>query len=236
MVITVLHFELACLRKKIIHECRYGRLEGDVCLRAFIASESSKQNVVFANHHALLGGKMQFSLDCYPCAVRQALLAIRQTGMDETAQSAAMRRVLGELIDIHVGASAPEITMRMHALLREITGVEDLYHEQKAFSTREALSLYPSLKEKIQRSSDPFETALRLSIAGNIIDLARRTVSTWWPPSSACWISLSLWMTWKACELRSRNAGRSCSWPTTPGRQCLTACSSKPSANRLSTL
>jgi len=113
---------------------------------------------------------MQFSLDCYPCAVRQALLAIRQTGMDEAAQSAAMQRILEELIDIHVGASAPEITMRMHALLREITGVEDLYHEQKAFSTREALSLYPSLKEKIQHSSDPFETALRLSIAGNIID------------------------------------------------------------------
>lgn len=113
---------------------------------------------------------MQFSLDCYPCAVRQALLAIRQAGMDEAAQGAAMRRILQGLIDIEVGASAPEITMQMHALLREITGVEDLYREQKTLSTKEALSLYPALKEKIQRSSDPFETALPLSIAGNIID------------------------------------------------------------------
>ncbi len=113
---------------------------------------------------------MIFSLDCYPCAVRQALLAVRKTQMNAEAQIAAMQRILKSLIDMKPGATSPEIAMQIHAMLREVTGVDDLYLAEKALATKEALSLYPKLKRKILRSSDPFETAVRLSIAGNIID------------------------------------------------------------------
>ena len=113
---------------------------------------------------------MKFSLDCYPCTVRQALRAIRQSGMDEEQQAAAMQRVLRELAEVKVGASSPEIVAQTQVILREMTGNEDIYAEEKAQSTAEALALYPKWKEVVRHSSDPLESAVRLAIAGNIID------------------------------------------------------------------
>ena len=114
---------------------------------------------------------MQFSLDCYPCSVRHALLSIRRAGIeDEDMQMQIMRSVLQGLLDVRPGAKSPEISIRTHEIIRGITGVEDPYQEEKLAGTREALALAPELKERIHRSADPFETAVRLSIAGNIID------------------------------------------------------------------
>ncbi|HHE71170.1 MAG TPA: DUF89 family protein, partial [Chloroflexi bacterium] len=42
----------------------------------------------------------------------------------------------------------------------------------KTESTRRALQLYPRLKRLVSESADPLDTAVRLSIAGNIIDFA----------------------------------------------------------------
>jgi len=113
---------------------------------------------------------MKFSLDCYPCAVRQALRAIRQSGMDEEQQAAAMQRILRELAEVRPGASAPEIAAQTQGILREMTGNEDIYAEEKAQSTAEALALYPKWKEVVLQADDPLESAVRLAIAGNIID------------------------------------------------------------------
>jgi uncharacterized protein with ATP-grasp and redox domains len=41
----------------------------------------------------------------------------------------------------------------------------------KDAATRQALALYPQLPGRLWRAADPLDTALRLSIAGNIIDL-----------------------------------------------------------------
>ncbi len=113
---------------------------------------------------------MQFALDCYPCSVRHALQAIRRANISDELQLQVMRQVLQGLIDSPPGATSPEITSRTHEIIRAITGVEDLYHDEKISSTREALALVPQLKDEIENSPDPFETAVRLSIAGNIID------------------------------------------------------------------
>ena len=115
-------------------------------------------------------GTMKFSLDCYPCAVRQVLSAIRRTGMKESKQVNAMQRMLQCLIEMRPGAAAPEITAQAHALLREMTGIEDIYQGDKEKSTQEALALYPKWKEAVLQADDPLECAVRLAIAGNIID------------------------------------------------------------------
>lgn len=114
---------------------------------------------------------MQFSLDCYPCSLRHALQSIRRAGItDGDVQMQIMRSVLQGLLEVSPGAKSPQISVRTHEIIRGITGVEDPYREEKHASTREALALAPELKERIRRSADPFDTAVRLSIAGNIID------------------------------------------------------------------
>ena len=58
----------------------------------------------------------------------------------------------------------------MHRLIRRLAGDDDPYREVKERFNRAALALYPELKERVRRSPDPLEAAVRIAIAGNIID------------------------------------------------------------------
>jgi uncharacterized protein with ATP-grasp and redox domains len=51
-----------------------------------------------------------------------------------------------------------------------LTGIEDPFKEAKAQCTHQALSLYPALKDKVAESTDRLMTAIRVAIAGNVID------------------------------------------------------------------
>lgn len=74
------------------------------------------------------------------------------------------------LPQIHVDAIPPEIGKEAYRLIAEKTGIPDLYVHLKEECTRQALSLYPRLKERVEASRDPLRTAIRMAIAGNVID------------------------------------------------------------------
>lgn len=109
-------------------------------------------------------------LDCYPCLMRQALSAARMVTDDESAQQAVMTETLALLQKLPPDATPPEIAFAVHRIVRERLGDSDPYREAKAESTRVALALYPRLKTLVAQSKDPLNAAVRLSIAGNIID------------------------------------------------------------------
>ncbi len=66
----------------------------------------------------------------------------------------------------------PEFSREMHNILRKYTNNSDPYANEKKDSNDQALKMIPELEEIIRKSSNPFNTALRLAIAGNIIDFA----------------------------------------------------------------
>ncbi len=113
---------------------------------------------------------MKTYLDCYPCLLRQALDAARIAGADEGQQKAVLDRVLDLLTQMDPSSTPPEIGDRVHRTVRREVGDGDPYRMAKAASTREALALYPQMKALLAAAEDPLETAVRLSIAGNIID------------------------------------------------------------------
>ena len=113
---------------------------------------------------------MKTYLDCYVCLLRQALTAARRAGADDKGQTAVINRVLAALQEVRPDMTPPEIADRIHRVIREQTGNPDPYRELKKRSTKEALALYPKLKDLISTADDPFEVAVRLAIAGNIID------------------------------------------------------------------
>lgn len=113
---------------------------------------------------------MKTYLDCYPCFLRQALEAARMAGADERQQRLAIDLVLDLLRRQDDSRTPPEIGDGVHRLVRQVAGVGDPYRAAKARSTAEALALYPRLKMVLSRADDPLEVAIRLSIAGNIID------------------------------------------------------------------
>lgn len=116
---------------------------------------------------------MRTYLDCYPCFLRQALSAARRVGADEAQQHAIMGETLALLQTLPPGQSPPEIGYAVHRIVRERLGHSDPYREIKEQSTQAALALYPRLKALVAASADPLETAVRVSIAGNIIDFAQ---------------------------------------------------------------
>jgi len=68
--------------------------------------------------------------------------------------------------------SAPAFSRDLHAILKQYTSNSDPYKEAKRISNDMVLSMYSNLKNQIKQSDNPFDTALRLAIAGNIIDFA----------------------------------------------------------------
>jgi damage-control phosphatase, subfamily I len=71
----------------------------------------------------------------------------------------------------HVNTS-PEIQRVLHHKLRDLNGVVDPYYNEKQQSNRIAYKLYGEWKPKVLASNNPFDLALRLAIAGNIMDYA----------------------------------------------------------------
>ncbi len=115
---------------------------------------------------------MKTYLDCYPCFLRQALEAARMAGADERQQKAVLDRVLDVLGQIEPSSTPPEIGDQVHRIVRQEVSNSDPYRAAKEASTRQALALYPRLKSLLAEANDPLEVGVRLSIAGNIIDLA----------------------------------------------------------------
>lgn len=118
---------------------------------------------------------MRTYLECIPCFVRQALDAVRCVTEDEAVHEKVLREVLRAAARMDLGDSPPAMAQRLHRVIRKITGQEDPYRKAKDASNRSALEMYPHLKQRVDRSPRPLETAVRLAIAGNIIDLGVKT-------------------------------------------------------------
>jgi len=111
------------------------------------------------------------SLDCMPCLLRQALDAARLVSADAAVHEGIVREVLRLAADMDLESPPPVLAQLMHRRLREIVGVDDPYREAKERLNRMALAILPDLQAEIASAEDPLETAIRLAISGNVIDM-----------------------------------------------------------------
>lgn len=115
---------------------------------------------------------MKTALDCIPCFVRQALEAARFATSDESIQTDILREVLRKASDMDMQDRPPQMAQRFHRAIRQATGDADPYRKVKDRFNWLALAHYPALRKRVETSEKPREMALRLAIAGNIIDFA----------------------------------------------------------------
>jgi len=114
---------------------------------------------------------MKSSLDCIPCLIRQALDVARLATADLTVHERIVRDVLQWTSEMNLEQPSPLLGQRIHRRLREITRVEDPYRTAKNHHNSMALNLLSELKAEIEAASDPLLMAVRLAIAGNVIDM-----------------------------------------------------------------
>jgi hypothetical protein len=113
---------------------------------------------------------MRAYLDCFPCFFKQTLETSRLITSDEEKVREILNKVSLLFPKIPRNATPPEIGREVYRIISEQTGVDDPYKEIKKKCIDQALSLYPEMKEIINSSKDKLQTAIRLSIAGNVID------------------------------------------------------------------
>ncbi len=113
---------------------------------------------------------MKTFFDCIACFVRQSLDAVRMTTPDEAIHERLLREVLRFLAEMDMRQSPPAMAKRIHRLIREMTGQSDPYRDVKERFNRLAMDIYPELEARVGRSANPLDTAVRLAIAGNVID------------------------------------------------------------------
>ncbi len=114
---------------------------------------------------------MESTLECVTCMLEQALRAARAAGAPEQVQERVLRTVMRELSRAPWDGTPIDIAMPVHRTVRRVLGVDDPFSAQKREATAQALALLPRLHRLIEEADDPVYLALRISAAGNIIDL-----------------------------------------------------------------
>lgn len=112
---------------------------------------------------------MQTYIDCFPCFLRQTIIALRQVPVSQEIQLKTIKDVLSIMQEADISKPPAHTTTFIHRLIRDRLG-RDPFKEIKYTYNNIAMGLYPGLKDRIKRSKDPLWTAARLAIAGNIID------------------------------------------------------------------
>ncbi|MDY6824853.1 MAG: ARMT1-like domain-containing protein [Thermodesulfobacteriota bacterium] len=113
---------------------------------------------------------MRTYYDCIPCFVKQTLDAARMAGADDALQERILRHILVEISRIDMHQPPPVMGQAIHRIIRDFVGHPDPYKPVKDQFNQFALEVYPSLKQRVKTASAPLETAVRIAIAGNIID------------------------------------------------------------------
>ncbi|HHN81878.1 MAG TPA: DUF89 family protein [Methanomicrobia archaeon] len=109
------------------------------------------------------------NVECVPCLQRQAIEAMRMGRVDDETTERILRAAIGALSAMQWNERPPILAQRIHALLRDHLGY-DPYYGIKKRCNESALESYPVLASTVSSSQDPLVSAVRIAIAGNIID------------------------------------------------------------------
>ncbi len=113
---------------------------------------------------------MKTYLDCVPCIIEQTIKAARDLTQDLEKQESLLQKVLEILSNISYNQSPPYLGREAHRVIRSILNNPDPYSKLKRRFNQVGKELFPSLQERVNDSKDPFAQAVKLAIAGNIID------------------------------------------------------------------
>ena len=123
-------------------------------------------------YEGLIHMKTQF--ECIPCIVNSYLRLVETNVIPEPQQEVILRQLLQYLSGVDYDQSPPMVGRTLQRMIRESLQDPDPYYQLKQDYNHMMLELYPSFKEMVKSSEDPFNTAMRLAIAGNVIDFGAK--------------------------------------------------------------
>jgi len=114
---------------------------------------------------------MKTFLDCIPCLIRQSLDSVRLVTPDEAVHRQVVREVLQATSRMDLDQPPAAMAQIVHRRIRELCRNGDPYRSSKDRFNRLALDLLPAYRDLVEEAPDPWNAAVRLAIAGNVMDL-----------------------------------------------------------------
>ncbi len=109
---------------------------------------------------------------CVPCLINQGLNAVRRLGLGEEKEKEIALRAVKFLSQFDsLDRSPAYYAYYVQRIVKEVTGTEDPFKEQKRIANRKATELLPKV-ESLLTEEDELVKALKISAAGNYIDFA----------------------------------------------------------------
>jgi uncharacterized protein with ATP-grasp and redox domains len=109
---------------------------------------------------------------CFFCLARSFEKLLEKESISVGAKNNFTKDMINFYINHYDQSNTPEFARNIHRILKGYTNNNDPYKAEKRQSNIQAIDLLADMQDIIKNSSDPFITALKLSIAGNVIDFA----------------------------------------------------------------
>jgi len=110
-------------------------------------------------------------LICYSCLLRQLIDLLSCAKVSSEKSHEVFFKVYDYIKNRPLDKLCLQIGNEIYLILKEETGIGDPCREIKDISNKLSLEIYPWLKKIVQNSKNKLETALKIAIAGNVIDV-----------------------------------------------------------------
>ena len=115
---------------------------------------------------------MTIDIACVECIINQSRRVADAIHADSKLSKALTARVAVMSESFSFNDSPPEAAADVYEAMAVLAEKTDLYDEVKAHSTEKAKTFMPGLRKRIDNSDRPLLTAVKVAVAGNVIDLA----------------------------------------------------------------
>lgn len=117
---------------------------------------------------------MNITNDCVHCIVGQIDKAIETLSLDETQAKKIKDEVLHRSKSFSFNHTPPHVARDVYEYLAKEAGVCDPLNNIKQESIKKALEFVPFVEKKIRQNEDKLFTAIKASVAGNVIDFGAK--------------------------------------------------------------
>lgn len=115
---------------------------------------------------------MNIEQACVECIIAQTRRVADAIDADAALRQKIDEDVLAMSKRFDFSKSPPEVAREVYEHLSVLAHKNDLYDEVKKHSSEHARQFLPFLKTEIVQAKDPFMAAVKVAVAGNVIDLA----------------------------------------------------------------
>ncbi len=114
---------------------------------------------------------MKMDVPCIACFVRQAVETVERATNDPALRLSAIKEVCSLVDSVSAETTPPDFAERVYATIYRMTDNADPFVDVKRAANELVLALEPRLQEAVKESREPLLSAIKLSIAGNSMDL-----------------------------------------------------------------